>query len=919
MFEKGSEWRRWDLHVHTPNTKKNDNYKGDTVEEKWKNFYSAIETYINSTDERKKVSAIGITDYLAIDNYNKVVSDGILVKDELAIFPNVEMRITPMGKKSPVNIHFIFNPDFVDKLENRFFGRLEFEYGRKYHATKSDLIELGKSMGIEDNEEAYKKGIEQFVPSYTAISNLFKDDVELRENTLIGVANGSSDGASGINKGEGGDQLSLTRFAVYKMCDFIFSSSDNDINYFLGKGVDSEEEVKAKCGSLKPCFHGSDAHCIERLFEPDNSRYCWIKSDTTFNGLKQVIYEPEARVRIGELKPEEKADYYVIDKVVINEDGFSDEPIEFNDKLTCIIGGKSTGKSLLLQNIARAIDNRQVEEKINISRVPSRELNNVSVFWKDGDINNNGNFDETHKIVYIPQTYLNRLTDEGEKTSEIDRIIQDIVLLDPRAKNAFEKMENDVKMYKPSLDKKIYDMLQAYSEMTSIIQERNEIGTESGIRKEIEKLKMQKEIISKETSISEEELKKFDEAIKKISVLESVIRNAIEEIGLVKDMSLPVEKTNILGKFSEDTFKIILDFQEEILEQAGNKWNVKKDEIVSKLLFTKVDAEGKREEALKVKSELEQKVIENEALTKLSEQIKNEESKLEVVLNATQKCNAKKKEYEEKLDEVSNAINAYKEIHNNYANVVNENAETNSDGLDFSVGIQFKNDAFCSFIKESINNNSLKRIGIAFDDKFRGEIFTKELLRDIIDKLVKEELKLLKNKTIESVLRDILSDWYLVSYNVKLENDSINQMSPGKKALVLLKLLISMADSKCPILIDQPEDDLDNRSIFDELIPFIRKKKVERQIIVVTHNANVVLGGDAEEIIVANQDGNNSPNYKFKFEYRSGSIENSTIVYENDGTIRKGVLNEKGIQQHICDILEGGERAFDLRKHKYSI
>lgn len=919
MFEKGSEWRRWDLHVHTPNTKKNDNYKGDTVEEKWKNFYSAIETYINSTDERKKVSAIGITDYLAIDNYNKVVSDGILVKDELAIFPNVEMRITPMGKKSPVNIHFIFNPDFVDKLENRFFGRLEFEYGRKYHATKSDLIELGKSMGIEDNEEAYKKGIEQFVPSYTAISNLFKDDVELRENTLIGVANGSSDGASGINKGEGGDQLSLTRFAVYKMCDFIFSSSDNDINYFLGKGVDSEEEVKAKCGSLKPCFHGSDAHCIERLFEPDNSRYCWIKSDTTFNGLKQVIYEPEARVRIGELKPEEKADYYVIDKVVINEDGFSDEPIEFNDKLTCIIGGKSTGKSLLLQNIARAIDNRQVEEKINISRVPSRELNNVSVFWKDGDINNNGNFDETHKIVYIPQTYLNRLTDEGEKTSEIDRIIQDIVLLDPRAKNAFEKMENDVKMYKPSLDKKIYDMLQAYSEMTSIIQERNEIGTESGIRKEIEKLKMQKEIISKETSISEEELKKFDEAIKKISVLESVIRNAIEEIGLVKDMSLPVEKTNILGKFSEDTFKIILDFQEEILEQAGNKWNVKKDEIVSKLLFTKVDAEGKREEALKVKSELEQKVIENEALTKLSEQIKNEESKLEVVLNATQKCNAKKKEYEEKLDEVSNAINAYKEIHNNYANVVNENAETNSDGLDFSVGIQFKNDAFCSFIKESINNNSLKRIGIAFDDKFRGEIFTKELLRDIIDKLVKEELKLLKNKTIESVLRDILSDWYLVSYNVKLENDSINQMSPGKKALVLLKLLISMADSKCPILIDQPEDDLDNRSIFDELIPFIRKKKVERQIIVVTHNANVVLGGDAEEIIVANQDGNNSSNYKFKFEYRSGSIENSTIVYENDGTIRKGVLNEKGIQQHICDILEGGERAFDLRKHKYSI
>ena len=80
MFEKGSEWRRWDLHVHTPNTKKNDSYKGQNLEEKWKNFYSAIEKYVNSDDERKKVSVIGITDYLAIDNYKKVVADGILSK-----------------------------------------------------------------------------------------------------------------------------------------------------------------------------------------------------------------------------------------------------------------------------------------------------------------------------------------------------------------------------------------------------------------------------------------------------------------------------------------------------------------------------------------------------------------------------------------------------------------------------------------------------------------------------------------------------------------------------------------------------------------------------------------------------------------------------------------------------------------------
>ena len=237
----------------------------------------------------------------------------------------------------------------------------------------------------------------------------------------------------------------------------------------------------------------------------------------------------------------------------------------------------------MLQNIARAIDNKQVEEKIRISGVQSRKLNDVSVFWKDGDINNNGDFGETYKIVYIPQTYLNRLTDEGEKTSEIDRIIQDIVLLNEKSEIAFKKMENDIKMYKPSLDKKIYDMLQSHSEMITLIQERNEIGTENGIKKEIEKLKKQKEIISKEVSISEEELKKFDKATKEISILESTIKNAIKEIELVSNMPVPIEKTKIVEDLSDDISKNILDFQEEIIRQANEGWNKKKSEMVTKL------------------------------------------------------------------------------------------------------------------------------------------------------------------------------------------------------------------------------------------------------------------------------------------------------------------------------------------------
>lgn len=172
--------------------------------------------------------------------------------------------------------------------------------------------------------------------------------------------------------------------------------------------------------------------------------------------------------------------------------------------------------------------------------------------------------------------------------------------------------------------------------------------------------------------------------------------------------------------------------------------------------------------------------------------------------------------------------------------------------------------------------------------------------------------------TLTDVLSYIFKNWYNIHYIVKSGNDSIESMSPGKKALVLLEMLISLEDSKCPILIDQPEDDLDNRSIYNDLVQYIRRKKKERQIIIVTHNANVVLGADAEEIIIANQDGTGTKNAEKRFEYRSGAIENDEILTDDTGVPLKGILNQKGIQTQICDILEGGRPAFKLRQNKYA-
>ena len=111
---------------------------------------------------------------------------------------------------------------------------------------------------------------------------------------------------------------------------------------------------------------------------------------------------------------------------------------------------------------------------------------------------------------------------------------------------------------------------------------------------------------------------------------------------------------------------------------------------------------------------------------------------------------------------------------------------------------------------------------------------------------------------------------------------------------------------------------MDNRSIYGDLVKFIRQKKMDRQIIVVTHNANIVLGADTEEVIVANQEGQDTPNAQYRFEYRSGAIENDSPVTDSSGDLVPGILNKTGIQTQICDILEGGKTAFELRQHKYT-
>ena len=196
--------------------------------------------------------------------------------------------------------------------------------------------------------------------------------------------------------------------------------------------------------------------------------------------MKQIIYEPEERVCVSDTKPECKPDYYVIDKVILNDDEFSSEPIYFNDKLTCIIGGKSTGKSILLHNMAKAIDETQVQEKESIVNTSTKELSNTTVCWTDGQ--NDGD----RHIIYIPQSYLNCLSDKQEVTTEIDNMIQSVILNNENAKIAYEKMLTSIKEKRSELNVKILNLLDIHKETVEIDDEKKELGDRSGIERETE-------------------------------------------------------------------------------------------------------------------------------------------------------------------------------------------------------------------------------------------------------------------------------------------------------------------------------------------------------------------------------------------------------------------------------------------------
>lgn len=190
-----------------------------------------------------------------------------------------------------------------------------------------------------------------------------------------------------------------------------------------------------------------------------------------------------------------------------------------------------------------------------------------------------------------------------------------------------------------------------------------------------------------------------------------------------------------------------------------------------------------------------------------------------------------------------------------------------------------------------------------FDEEEGAENF----LNQIIDNLEYDTRFEKKEKRIikQQIKKDILGfysflfsfDYLIPKYTLKLGDIELSQLSPGEKGALLLIFYLLLDKNDIPLVMDQPEENLDNQSVYELLVQYIKEAKKRRQIIIVTHNPNLAVVCDAEQIIYA----------------RIDKIHKNTVSYET------GSIENPAINRRIIDVLEGTMPAFNNRDIKYDI
>lgn len=988
MIARGSQWHRWDPHIHGPGTVLNDQFGGG---DPWEAYLQAIESCT------PRIEALGITDYYTTSTYEEVRrhrEKGRLPGVKL-LFPNIELRLDVAAKTGFVNLHLLASPDDPDHVEEvkRFLSRLHFgAHSDRYDCTEADLIRLGKAAdaSIKDDRKALAHGATQYRVSFDGLRNAFKESAWARDNILIAVAGAKGDGTSGLQ------QVSdkTIRQEIEKFSHIIFAGSPAQREFWLGLKDVTAEQLQHRYDGCKPCLNGCDAHDFATIGRPAEDRYTWVKGALTFDTLRQACIDPHGRAWVGSEPPKGAMPSQVISQVRIDDASWiTTNDIPLNAGLVAIIGARGSGKTALADVIAAgcgAISESAWNEDENISPsflVRARPLigdaraalswgggGDPSVCWLDGRDADDLAYPRAR---YLSQQFVEELcSSKGASEGlvrEIERVIFEAHTQDGQeGAYSFEELRDQRTLRYQQARRREGEAIVATSDRIAVELE-NEALVETLTGQVAAKDKLIKGYTADQSKLA---IKKGTEAQvqRHTALAEAVLSQTarVNALGAQRRtfVAMQDEVNNTRNAKSPEMLRDVrsrhhgsgLDakqWDDFLLVYKGNvdsaltgyiTWADKEIAKINgtvpvpgdpKVPLLPLDADLKQSTIALLRAEMARlelsisadKVVQNQYAA-LSKKITTEKAALQTL--RTRLDNAKgafdrRKALQHERDE------AYGRL---FAAVINEQEAL----IELYAPLMQRLDSMSGTLKRL----SVKVRRVA--DVARWAAEGEEELIDrrkagsfygigALEKIARAELQpawetgsalgiegamsafisahykeLLAHAPYAPAEQEAFRHWLkrfaqwlfstehiAVQYEILYDGIDIRKLSPGTRGIVLLLLYLALDDADDrPLIIDQPEENLDPKSVFDELVRLFVEAKAKRQVIMVTHNANLVINTDADQIIVASA----SP-------AADGGLPSFRYV--------AGGLEDAGIRKVVCDILEGGEKAFTERARRLRV
>lgn len=976
----GAVWRRWDPHFHAPGTQLNDLFSGA---DPWEDYLTALEAVSPALE------VIGLTDYYNTDTYARLRKskdkDGRLPNCTI-LFPNIEMRLglgTAAG--SWVNVHLLVSPDDPNHLPelHRILSNITFSaLDDRFSCTPADLARLGFKADptIKDEGAARRHGSTQFKASFDQLKAIFTEFGWARDNILVAVAAGA-DGTSGMK--DGAD--ATLRREVEKFAKAIFSGNPKDRDFWLGTTLAAEEFTR-KYGSEKPCLHGSDAHSIERVGEPDGKRYCWLKGAPTFDALRQACISPE-RAYVGETPPSGALPSQVISTFAIEGASWAATPkLPLNPGLVTIIGARGSGKTALAELVVAGCDavplplDRHKQSFLYRARDFLADAA-VEVTWASGesdratvaDATNEVNF-QIKRVQYLSQQFVDRLCSSDGVSDELLREVERVVF-DSHSVSTRDGATD----FNELLDLRSSRHREARSrEEAALIYLSERIG------EEIEKTKsvagIQKQIGEKEQSLARLTneravlVKKGDATIAArltaVTAAAEKVRGYVRYFSLQEQQLLTLQdevrdfranqspealrrlktrfgtsglKDNDWDPFSTDFVGTVADVIDERLKKARDgsaSWKGVKlapsvppvplaaDVDLEQQTLATLDTEGIRlGQIINVDKATQEKfgqlsarmIAETDVLTALKDRLTD-------AGGAAERREALVGDRTAAYKNVFESIIAEEQVLNDLYSPIKSRLAASPGTLGklaFSVRRTadlkqwaLAGEAFVDLRESGPFKGRGKLLELA--DEHLRKAWEEGTAQDVSDAMrdfrTRHDQVLMASSRVantdpvahrawlKSFAKWLYStDHISVRYSVDYDSTDIRNLSPGTRGIVLLLLYLALDHSDDrPLIIDQPEENLDPKSIFDELVPLFADARRRRQVIMVTHNANLVINTDADQIIIA-EAGTHVPGQLPSISYISGG------------------LDEASIRGRVCAILEGGDDAFKSRARRLRV